>query len=205
MRIIQKNQKMKSKTMEKRIIFIFIFSLVLFCLMKTSVNASTLSELTLKDLCDNSSDIVIAEVISRVSYLKKDEKRIYTTIKIHITEKLKGEITASEEISLKVIGGSVDGITTLVIGAPSFNVGEKSILFLNKIVAKNGDKNYVVTGLSQGKFNIFSDSESKTDKVVRDHFGIPLKPEKDISPLFINDKESIQIQEFLDFVIKYIK
>jgi hypothetical protein len=156
-------------------------------------------------LCDNSSDIVIVNVVSIRSYLKEGEKRIFTRIEMQILDNLKGELNVSEKIILKVCGGSINGITTFVVGAPTFNVGDRSILFLSKTVLIDGNRTFLVTGLSQGKFNIFTDSETKTDKVVRDQIDIPLRPEKNAVPLYITDKESLQLQDFLYHVKEYIK
>jgi hypothetical protein len=209
MTTIHKYQKMEGKTMKKRRISVLMFKIFLFCMMifilRVELNASTLIELTLKDLCDNSSDIVIVNVVSIRSYLKEGEKRIFTRIEMQILDNLKGELNVSEKIILKVCGGSINGITTFVVGAPTFNVGDRSILFLSKTVLIDGNRTFLVTGLSQGKFNIFTDSETKTDKVVRDQIDIPLRPEKNAVPLYITDKESLQLQDFLYHVKEYIK
>jgi len=116
-----------------------------------SLYATTWLELTLKDLCEQSSDIIIAEVVSAQSY--KEENRIYTKVELGVIDKIKGRFRKFDKFNLTQYGGTVNGITTIVVGAPNFIVGEKSVLFLLERNSIRGGKNFIVLGLSQGKFN----------------------------------------------------
>ena len=72
-----------------KLAFFFINIVALFFV--TSLSATTMIELTLKDLCDQSSDIVMVKVISAQSYLVKKENRIFTKIELEIIDKIKGQ------------------------------------------------------------------------------------------------------------------
>lgn len=166
--------------------------------------ASSLVELSLKDLSNKSTDIVIARIVLTKSYFVKEEKRIFTKIELEVLKSLKGQSRAFERLTLTVYGGTVNGTTTIVIGAPRFTPGEKSILFLTKVSLLDGAKNFLVSGLSQGKFNVFTDSSTGIEKVVRDQIDIPLKPEKGASPFPLTNRDAISLQDFVKHIIVYI-
>jgi hypothetical protein len=176
-----------------------------FITVNVQLNATTLVELSLKELCKKSTDIVNARVISIQSYLSENKRRIFTDIELEVLSNIKGKTKVSQKIRLTVYGGTVNGVSTIVVGAPKFSVGEQTILFLSNISTNNGGVNYRVSGLSQGKFNVYADPVTKIEKVVRDNFEKPLRQEINGSTIFITSKKSILLQDFLSWISIYSK
>ena len=182
------------------------FGIITLFLCITAANSTTMVELSLKDMCQKSSHIVVARTISVNSYLKPGQQRIYTDIVLEVTEKIKGQLQNQESLKLTVYGGTIDGITTLVVGAPTFTVGKQSVLFLlEKKSARSGQNHFTVVGLSQGKFNIFTDNKTNTKKVVRDQLESPLRLEKDGNRLSLTNSQSITLTDFLNRIKNYTK
>ncbi len=186
----------------KKLLLIILSSLFLFI---TSVYTSSQIELSLKELCDKSDNIIIARVISSQSYFVQNEKRIFTDISIQILETLKGGLKPFGNIKFTVLGGTVNGVTTLVLEAPIFRVGEESILFLSSVFLPNNRKNYVVSGFSQGKFNIFTDQVPGVKKVKREQIQTPLKLERNVSPILLTNKDAIPLKDFISNIKYYLK
>jgi hypothetical protein len=174
-------QKMKGEIMmrSKRITIRFCA-----CLLASAVvplicisvgHATTFIRTTLKEMCALSSDIVIARVISMKSYLRQEQRRIFTDVELEVDEMLKGQFEKRDRIRLIMYGGTVDGITTTVVGAADFTIGERSVLFLLARQSSQFGRNFVVVGMSQGKFDIFVDQATAEEKVIRDQINLPLQ------------------------------
>ena len=67
-----------------------VIMMVLFCI--TTTESTTMLELSLKDLCSESSDIIVTRTIALHSYLKPDQKRIYTDIQFEVNDRIKGRL-----------------------------------------------------------------------------------------------------------------
>jgi hypothetical protein len=113
----------------KKLIFFYLITSTLSIIAQTE-------EVTLDLLKNNSSDIVITKTKSIVSY-KKESNRTFTDVIVEVIESIKGKFEAGNSIALTHYGGEIDGITTLVLGTPSFTMDEESVLFLTKIYSKN--------------------------------------------------------------------
>ena len=188
-----------------RFITIFIIIITIF-LWVALLNATTMKIITLDDLCRKSNEIIIARVTAKNSYWNEDKDRIYTDIYFKVEQNIKGRLKPLDQITMKYYGGSLDGVTTLVVGAPQFTVGEKSLLFLAEKQSDKTQQNfYVISGFSQGKFNITIDSETKKEKVEREQKNIPLPLELNSNSLFQNDLQPVFLKSFLNYVTSYIK
>jgi hypothetical protein len=171
--------------------------------LTTKLYASDI-ELTLKELCNKSSDIVMARINSTESYFNKEEKRIFTRIELEIINSIKGQTRSLERISMITIGGTVEGISTLVIGAPKYILGEQSLLFLYKVILPDKTSNYIVIGQAQGKYNISKESGTENDLVVRDQISLPLRLENGGEYLSMTDREAVTLKELLQQIKMYI-
>jgi len=186
--------------------FVFIGILVVLFYITPSNSIAQQIEFSLKELCIISSDIIIARTISVNSYSELDQKRIFTDIQLEVSDKIKGQFQKQAQLKLTFYGGTVNGITTIVVGAPHFSVGEQSLLFLlEKQSARTGQNYHVVVGLSQGKFNIFTDELTNEEKVVRDQIAVPLQLEKNGSRLTLTNSQSIMLTNFINYINTYIK
>lgn len=165
--------------------------------------AGSQHELSLNELCQKSDDIVIVEVISSQSYMVTN--RIFTEINLQVVQSIKGKLNIFETITMTILGGTINGITTLVLDSPNFKLGEQSLLFLSKVTMSNNKVNYLVTGMSQGKFNIFFDAKTNIKKVNREQIAIALKTEKNTAPLLLTDVTAMPLTDFIIEIKRFLK
>lgn len=129
-----------------------LLTLTLLVLLSAPAMATTVVELELDELVKLSDAIVVADVKETEAYL--DEGRVFTKIVLSVREVWKGEET--KEITVVHLGGRTEKLATRVHGMPTFQVGERTLVFLER---PKGHPHFVVTGLSQGKFNVTTDAE----------------------------------------------
>lgn len=183
-------------------IFIAIFALLLFM---TSLKSTTTIELSLKEMCEKSSDIVIAKTISVNSYQTSDQKHIYTDFKLEVIENIKGRFQQKDILKLTLYGGTFNGITAIVFGDPRFSVDEQSMLFLSERQSIKTGQNYlIVVGTSQGKFNIITDPITNAKMVIREQVNIPLQIEKDGGKLPLTNTTPMSLDDFLIHISQYL-
>ena len=103
-------------------------------------------KLTIDELAVRADSILIGEVTDS-TYYQEGEGNIYTQVTLSVEQTIKGE--TEEEVVIRVAGGEVDGQTLWVEDAPSFQSGERAVVFLNK-----GGASFAVVGGFQGKFTI---------------------------------------------------
>ncbi len=153
---------------------LLLFTICAFFVLTSSASAATVAKHDLTTLVDQSDTVVIAEVTTTDSTLE-DDGRVYTTIEFRVAEVLKGQ--AGKKFSMRQIGGRADGLATRAPGMPEFTKGERVFLFL-----ANFDEHPIVTGLSQGKFQIAVGPDEETEYVVPQLHGLHLVQPKDLPP-----------------------
>jgi len=122
-----------------------------------------LRDISLQELIDISDLIIQGEVKEISSRMESDH--IYTYVEVKISKFIKGEFP--EEVTLKIKGGKVGNIVERVSGSPSFEKGERVILFLKK---KN--EFFSVSGMALGKFKIIN--EGGADFVINNAEGLSI-------------------------------
>lgn len=176
-----------------------VVCIIVMLLWNTSAYSTSMHVYTLEDLCTKSSDIIVARTVSVKCYVKPKTKRIYTDVELEVLDNLKGKLQKNNKIKLTLYGGTVDGVTTLVVGSPSFLEEKTSLLFLAEGKSpKAGPRRLRVKGLSQGKFNIFSDSETEKQMVVREQVSEKLRLDKDGNILELTNDKSMLLTDFLN-------
>ena len=125
--------------------------LVVACGTPASTNLSQsagglIEELTLDELAARADSILVGEVVDITSY-QEGEGNIYTLVTLSVEQAIKGESEGEEVI--RVPGGELGGQTLWVEDAPSFEPGERAVVFLEEIEGAFG-----VCGWHQGKFTI---------------------------------------------------
>jgi hypothetical protein len=107
------------------------------------------------DLAQSASAIVIGQVKGIESYWDQGARQVFTHITVTAQEVLKGAVRGSE-FTVKQLGGVVGNVRSWVDGSPEFRMGEKVLLFLDT----NPDGSVQVAQLYQGKFSLFTDSDT---------------------------------------------
>ncbi|MDY9924753.1 hypothetical protein [Methanosarcina sp.] len=90
---------------------------------------------------------------------------IYTDIVISVDEYLKNPLS-SEEIIVRVTGGTIGDFSMTTDADPSFNAGEKVLLYLRKDANPNtkdiGSEHFIVTDFYRGKYTLTEDGKAIT-------------------------------------------
>lgn len=107
--------------------------------------------LTLAELCEGSGRVVTGSVKSIESAWNSTHTKIETSIRVEVTETLKGSVTSS--VVVKVPGGTVGNVTQHVGDAPVFSSGEKVVCFL-----RHNEASSEVYGWFRGKFTVIGDA-----------------------------------------------
>lgn len=137
-------------------------ALFVYALLPVIAWATTIQVLSLEKLTRSSSVILRGKVTKIESFWNKDRTAIYSRISLQREEELKG--TTQAEVQVFLPGGTVDGRTTIVIGAPEFKEGEEVVLFLSQATGYQEEVAlpetvvpFRLTDLLQGKFNVVVD------------------------------------------------
>jgi len=111
------------------------------------------------DLVEKSEGIVIGTVLAKESRYGADNA-IYTFWTLGDLEIVSGVYT-NPQLDLRILGGEVNGDQISVLGAPSFAIGERVLLFLRG----NGRVPVPLVGWTQGVYRV------RPDGAVEDHEG----------------------------------
>ena len=103
-------------------------------------------KLTLDDLALRADSVLVGEVTDITIY-QEGEGNIYTLVTVSVEQTIKGE--SEGEVVIRVLGGEVNGQVLWVEDAPSFQSGERAVVFLEE-----GEGILSVVGGFQGKFTI---------------------------------------------------
>jgi hypothetical protein len=135
--------------------------LVVFCLIANQhAFATSVVQLSLREMAEASHSIVHGTVITTISRWNEDRTDIVTDVVVQVLDVLKGEPVG--EVVVTQPGGRVGKVRVDVDGAVAYRPGDEAILFLRP--AGRGKSH--VTGLFQGRFEVVEDVRSG-EKVVR--------------------------------------
>jgi hypothetical protein len=109
--------------------------------------ASQVLAMDLPELTARAERIVVAEVLSVKSGWDGSHKRIVSTVELHVSEVWKGQVSGDGHVTVVQPGGVADGVEMIVHGMPSFQSGERAVLFLRGAQGKPAS----VVGMGQGK------------------------------------------------------
>jgi hypothetical protein len=106
------------------------------------------------------------------------QRHIVTYVTFRVEDRLKGSVAAS--YSLRLLGGTVDGVTMEVTDTPKFSVSDRDILF----VENNGTQFVPLVGVSYGRFRVERDQTAGREVVATNEH----KPLSDVSELGRNER-----------------
>ncbi|MGD1046101.1 MAG: hypothetical protein ABR936_12400 [Bacteroidota bacterium] len=182
----------------KKVSTLSFLCIVISFLLCQSAYATTMKRLGITELTKGSSHVVQCKIKTIKSSWNEERTLITTEIELDVSEVVKGTIS-EKTILLKMPGGTIDGRTTVVVGAPSFDVGEEVVLFLKRMDKRDvaARDQYGLVGLSQGKFSVQYDKVKKTTVAVSNarKFGLSLMPEQAGGTKIANEKERFSLDE----------
>jgi hypothetical protein len=137
---------------------------VVFCLacvwMSAAVHATTIAKMSVAKMSQASSAIARVRCLS--NSVIWDSGEIWTLTTFQVQETWRGALPA--EITVRLLGGRMAGITSMVSGVPRFRPGEEAVLFLEP--ASRG--HFTVVAWQQGTFRIGHDRATGEETVTQD-------------------------------------
>ncbi len=121
---------------------------VLLVLSATPAFASVVSGLSIEQMVGRADCVVQGTVLSASANWTPDHRRILTQVRVRVDEPLAG--TPEKEITIVIPGGTVGELAQMVVGGPTFSVGEQTVVFLRR----RSPAVYGVLELSHGKFTL---------------------------------------------------
>ncbi len=121
--------------------------------------------LSTEELSNRSERVVVGTVESKESFWSSDGSTIITSVVVTVEDAIKGE-HPGEPLVIQYEGGEIGNIGMKVSDTPSFQEGERVLLFLETpdgqaapLTAMNAgsQKTYKIVGKGQGKYSISPD------------------------------------------------
>lgn len=149
-------------------------------LILSSVYATTMKDISVKELASMADEIVVGECVEKESQWVGGH--IETTFKIKVSEVWKGSKKAGENLEITQPGGELKTkpIGQYIPGMPTFYKGEKTVLFLDtkpvkldkKLEAKHNPKSKIlvspkVVAGNKGKWTVVADEKTGKQFAVR--------------------------------------
>ncbi len=131
------------------------FSILIAAL--SSAHATTVIPPTFDELVDQAQVIFQGNVTDvKSQWIGEGAQRaIVSYVTFKVEDALKG--SAGDSYTIRMFGGTVDGETMGVSGAPKFKVGDKDILF----VENNGTQFVPLVGIMHGRFHVQKDQSGR--------------------------------------------
>lgn len=129
---------------------ITFIALMVVSLFGLKVHATTFQAMPLEKLIDESSGAAEVELKEKKSFMNK-MGMILTEYTFNVGESYNVDNSDldGEFLKITMTGGTVNGVTSFIDGAPEFDVGEKSFLLLKKIESKMYISNFTL-----GKYKV---------------------------------------------------
>jgi hypothetical protein len=124
------------------------------------VPGTTLEKMPVERMADLAQAIVRARCVSNST--RWDAGEIWTFTTFEVEETWKG--SATERVTVRLLGGTVGSLTSTVSGVRRFRAGEEVVLFLEPTY--RGD--FTVVSWQQGTFRVGRDPRSGTEIVTQD-------------------------------------
>ncbi|MBI3650029.1 MAG: matrixin family metalloprotease [Acidobacteria bacterium] len=151
------------KLFTKRSIYKVLPVLLAVFFFTTKSHATTAILLTDEQLVTSSRVILTGEVQAVKAAFDANQGNIYTYVKIQVAGVLKGHLQ-NQQIVFKQLGGTVGDHSTVIFGAPDYQIGDQVLLFLDTA----SDGTLRIAHLFQGKYDIAYDASQDRHIVKRD-------------------------------------
>jgi hypothetical protein len=128
-----------------------------------TASATTLERMSVVQMTQHAQLVVRAQCLA--NSVAWDGGEIWTFTSFEVEDSWKGAPTgAAQQVTVRLLGGSVGSLTSTVSGVPRFRPGEEVILFLQSTA--RGD--FSIVSWVQGTFRIHRDTRSGAEIVVQD-------------------------------------
>ena len=130
----------------------FTVAPTLLAMMAFPVGATTLMRQGLDQLTAQNEIIVQGRVLDLNSHWNDSHTLILTDVRVRPSQVLKGRHEG--DVSFTVMGGTVAGVTTLIIGGAELIPGSDYVLFLSHVDLPGAANRLTVRDHAQGAFNL---------------------------------------------------
>lgn len=128
------------------------------------VRATTLEKMSFARMTHAATVIVRARCVSNATAWDAGEIWTFTAFDVLDTWKFPSQAQIPQQITVRLLGGTVGSLTSNVSGVPRFRPGEEVVLFLQQ--TPRGDLS--VVSWQQGTFRIRRDPRNGTETVTQD-------------------------------------
>lgn len=128
-----------------------------------SPHGATLVALSLEGLVHYSDVAVIGTPVTTET-LRDEHGRIVRDVRVDVGEYVVGE--GSPQITIRLLGGTIDGIAQYVPGEIELPLGKPVLLFLER-GSPTRPGVFLVTGMAQGRFHVLTNRETGERYVAR--------------------------------------
>lgn len=144
-----------------------LLALLALCLSGAAASASVIAEITTQEAARQANLIFVGKVVSKQGQWEEGRRRIWTLYRVEVEQWIAGE-RRPKTLTLRFLGGVVNGVGMRVSDMPELRVGERVLL-----LCKDQPGLYCpVVGWWQGKFAVVKDDAGRD--IVGDHQGRPL-------------------------------
>ena len=151
------------RRMRRNSVRVLLFLAIGGCaLLGSRADATTVTLIGLDRIIAEAELIVEGKVVDVTSRWSENRTTIYTDVTLGDLNVVHGEVPR-DTLTLRFEGGGIDSLRVEVLGAPSFDLGEREFLFVraNNVAASP------VVGFYQGRFKVI-------DGEIHDNDGLPL-------------------------------
>ncbi len=141
------------------------------------VGATTLRRTSLEDLTATNTAIVVGKVLEVYSYWNREGTFILTDVRVEVSEILKGQKEGGV-LTVTLMGGSVDELTTLIVGGAELEAGGSYVLFVGEEDLPGVEQARTIRHHCQGVFEIVKAPDGSGLRAVSQANGHPLVPDK---------------------------
>ncbi len=146
---------------DRRVFRVICFLAVFLALGIPTASPALTESTTLRQMMDEAEYIVVATCIGQSTHFDASGARVFTVSRFDVEKTISGA-PALQDLSLRVLGGTRDGLVVDVPGAPRFGEGHKYLLFVTKPF-ENGFRTTV--GWKQGVFEVVKPSATEPELI----------------------------------------
>ncbi|MGH9775749.1 MAG: hypothetical protein ACRD50_12465 [Candidatus Acidiferrales bacterium] len=142
--------------------------MILASFLAGQLRATSIEKMSLEQMTSAARVVVRVRCVANITRWEKGE--IWTLTTFRILESWKG--SAEGDITVRLLGGRVAGLNSVVAGVPRFASGEEVVLFLES--TREGD--FSITAWSEGTFRIHRDEQTGISFASQDSAGAVFNP-----------------------------
>ena len=137
------------------------------------------------------SDIVVAATVTSQRTFRGADGEVYTDTAVRVDQKLMGAVEVGQVLTIRQLGGPIDGGERIVIGDAKLADGEQVVLFL---ADREPDTGVVfLTAMAQSKFSIVGQDADGDLLLVHDLRGLVFFNPQSVQPFYGGASESLTL------------